>query len=84
MKNITMCIRAPQILIITAMFLFVICVYIYIKQSCDFATASLSDFATASLMVSPRIQCYLKPGSTKLAKEAYRNQSESSSAYYEG
>jgi len=72
MKNITMCTHAPKILIITAMFLFVICVYIYTKQSCD--------LATASLMVSPLIQCYLKPGSTKLAKEAYRNQSESSSA----
>jgi len=56
------------------MFLFVICVYIYSKQPCDLAIGSLMD--------SPWIQSYFKPGSTKLATKAYRNQSESSSASY--
>lgn len=60
--------HALQKLITAAMFLFVICVYIYSKHSCD--------LGIASLMVSPWIQCYLKPGSTKLARKAYRNQSE--------
>jgi len=79
-KSITMCAHiytracAHAPLITAAMFLFVICVCIYSKQSCD--------LAIASLMVSPWIQCYLKPRSTKLARKANRNQSESSSAYY--